>query len=172
MGNAMGRDRFGVVSAFSATSGGPGRTVEIANALAGRLIEGDTVLLVGDLAAGKTLFVKAVAAAVGSSDTVTSPTFTIAQFYSSPAAPILHVDAYRLDSVEEYRDLGLDEYVESSITLIEWGDRVAAEFPGHLRVEFRVDPADSGTREIVFSSDGERWATALGGLREEVLGSP
>jgi tRNA threonylcarbamoyladenosine biosynthesis protein TsaE len=170
----MDEAQYGSPQAPEATlrvrSGSVEDTAQVARVLAGRLIEGDVVLLCGQLAAGKTTFVKAVAAALGSSDVVTSPTFTLAQFYASAAGPVLHIDAYRLDGVEEYRDLGLDEYVESSVTFVEWGDRVAAEFAAPLVVEFRVDGSGDGEREIVFTAAGRRWAEVLPGLRRELDG--
>ena len=83
----------------------PGRTAEVAAAVAGQLQVGDVVLLHGGLAAGKTTFVTAVAAALGSPDQVTSPTFMLAQFYSGGRVPVLHLDTYRLTGVAEFRDL-------------------------------------------------------------------
>ena len=147
---------------------GPDGTARVARALAGRLRTGDVVLLRGELAAGKTTFVKAAAAALGSSDVVTSPTFTLAQFYATAAGPVLHIDAYRLDDVDEYRDLGLDEYVESSVTFVEWGDLVAGEFAAPLVVELRTDPAVDERREIVVTGAGRRWAEAMPELRHEI----
>ncbi len=144
-------------------------TARIAAALAATLAEGDVVLLRGDLAAGKTTFVKAVAAALGSTDLVTSPTFTLAQFYSSPAGPVLHVDAYRLEGPEEFRDLALDEHMASSITFVEWGDIVGTELPGSLAVEIRVLGDDA--RDIVFSGGSARWDGTVAELRR-VLAEP
>jgi tRNA threonylcarbamoyladenosine biosynthesis protein TsaE len=170
----MDDSQYGGPPAVTATlrvrSDGPEATARVARALAGRLIEGDVVLLRGGLATGKTTFVKAAAAALGSSDVVTSPTFTLAQFYSSAAGSVLHIDAYRLERVEEYRDLGLDEYVESSITFVEWGDLVATEFAEPLVVELRLAcPAPDG-RDIIFTSSAPRWEETLPGLRQELDG--
>ena len=70
----------------------PARTAAVAAAVAGQLRAGDVVLLHGELAAGKTTFVAAAAAALGSPDQVTSPTFMLAQFYAGGRVPVLHVD--------------------------------------------------------------------------------
>ena len=93
------------MDSFSVISASPEQTGRIGALVAQRLRPGDAVLLSGDLAAGKTSLVKAVAAALGSTDLVTSPTFALAQFYTCERATILHIDTYRLSGVEEYRDL-------------------------------------------------------------------
>lgn len=144
----------------------PEQTAQVASVLAARLKPGDAVLLTGELASGKTTFTKAVTAALGSTDLVTSPTFTLAQIYSSPGAPILHVDAYRLADVAEYIDLGLDEQVEESITLVEWGEKIASEFPCHLLIEFTAGTEAPDDRTLSFSSTCERWRGTLAELRD------
>jgi tRNA threonylcarbamoyladenosine biosynthesis protein TsaE len=85
-------------------------TRAVAAALAPRLRPGDAMMLKGPLASGKTAFVQELVAALGSKAEVTSPTFTIAQFYQTPASTFLHIDAYRLSSVAEFR-AGLSECV-------------------------------------------------------------
>ena len=88
------------------TKGAEG-TGTVAALLAPQLRPGDVVLLKGGLATGKTTFVKALAAAAGSTAVVTSPTFTIAHFYPLEQGKILHIDTYRLAGIHEFRDLGL-----------------------------------------------------------------
>ena len=111
----------------------PARTAAVAAAVAGQLRAGDVVLLHGELAAGKTTFVTAAAAALGSPDPVTSPTFMLAQFYAGGRVPVLHVDTYRLTGVAEFRDLGLEEQLAESATLVEWGGLVATSCPSTSR---------------------------------------
>lgn len=144
------------------------RTAAVAAALAGHLRAGDAVLLHGELAAGKTTFVRAVVAALGSPDPVTSPTFMLAQFYAGGRVPVLHVDTYRLTGVGEYRDLGLTEHLPESVALVEWGGLVAGEFPGALDVTLEADPAAEDTRTITLRGDGPRWTGTLAGLRAEL----
>ena len=146
---------------YEIVSKGPDETMAVARALAPVFRPGDMILLDGQLAAGKTTFVKAVAAARGSADVVTSPTFTLANFYSTPTDTILHIDAYRLSGVPEFRDLALDDYFESTVTFIEWGAFVAKEFPEHLAIRFDVEPGDDVRRTLAFSADGLRWSAAL-----------
>jgi tRNA threonylcarbamoyladenosine biosynthesis protein TsaE len=146
---------------FTASSAGVDDTYEIAEHLARQLRTGDVVLLKGGLASGKTTFVKAIARALASPDLVTSPTFTLAQFYSAGSGTILHIDAYRLSGIHEYRDLGLADYVDESITLVEWGESVMEDFPCHLMIEFQPRHDDPNARALAFSSECSRWLPAM-----------
>jgi tRNA threonylcarbamoyladenosine biosynthesis protein TsaE len=134
-------------------------TVAVARAIAEQVRPGDAILLHGDLAAGKTTFVKAVVEALGSTEIVTSPTFTLAQFYDTDHGRILHIDAYRLDDLAEFRDLGLDDFAETSVTLVEWGEKVAAEYPGALDVTIEVTGDEA--RRITLRAGSPRWAGVL-----------
>lgn len=147
----------------------PDRTAAVAAALAPHLRAGDVVLLHGGLAAGKTTFAQAVTAALGSPDQVTSPTFMLAQFYAGGRVPVLHLDTYRLTGVGEYRDLGLEEHLPESVTLVEWGALVAGELPEHLAVTLETDPDAADTRLITLAASGARWTGVLDRLRAELL---
>lgn len=85
------------------------------------------VLLIGDLGAGKTTFVKELVAALGSKDLVTSPTFTLLNTYEAKF-PIYHFDMYRLSSAEEAAGVGFDEYFDKSrldgVCFVEWPQNV------------------------------------------------
>jgi tRNA threonylcarbamoyladenosine biosynthesis protein TsaE len=151
---------------FRVVADSPHRTARVAVAVAGQLRAGDVVLLYGDLAAGKTTFVTAAAAALGSPDQVTSPTFMLAQFYAGGRVPVLHLDTYRLAAVAEFRDLGLDEQLADSVTLVEWGGLVEGELPEHLAVT--LEPAGETSRAITVTAHGPRWA-GVPGLIESTL---
>lgn len=104
----------------------------------GRLLRpGSVVALVGELGAGKTHLVRAIAEGLGLNDSriVTSPTFVLVQEYVA-RLPIYHFDPYRLRTEAEFADLGAQEYFESGgVCLIEWADRVSGCLPAeHLRV--------------------------------------
>jgi tRNA threonylcarbamoyladenosine biosynthesis protein TsaE len=133
-------------------------TAAVARALAPHLRAGDVVLLDGDVAAGKTAFVAALAATLGAAGPVTSPTYAIAQFYPCARAPILHMDVYRLDDMAAFRDLALDEHFPDAITLIEWGEKVAAAFPEHLSVRIALD---GDARTLTLTPFGARWTAAF-----------
>lgn len=136
-------------------------TAAVAAALAPLLRAGDVMLLKGPLASGKTAFVQELVKALGATADVTSPTFTLAQFYPTPVATFLHIDAYRLSSVAEFRDLGLEDYVPESITAVEWGDIVEEDFSNALSIVFEFVPGEDNSRRLTFSAAAERWHAVL-----------
>jgi tRNA threonylcarbamoyladenosine biosynthesis protein TsaE len=103
-------------------------TIAAGRSLAPRLAPGATVLLYGDLGAGKTAFVRGLAEGLGIEPCeVSSPTFTIVQEYRGPRLTLQHVDLYRL-SPAEVRDLALDDLLdEATIMAIEWAERLPRE---------------------------------------------
>jgi tRNA threonylcarbamoyladenosine biosynthesis protein TsaE len=122
-------------------------TQRLGAALARALERGGTVALVGDLGAGKTRLVRAIAIALGAdSHLVNSPTFILIQEYEA-SLPIYHCDTYRLKNVDEFLDLGTDEiFASGGVCLIEWADRVAGFLPpDHLRIEIAITGTTSRT---------------------------
>lgn len=114
------------------------------------LTAGQVVLLVGDLGAGKTTLTQGIAVGLGVTDPVTSPTFVIAREHrSGPGRPSLHhVDAYRLSSVDELADLDLAD--SDSVTVIEWGDRIAPALePGFAVVTIARSDDEGDDRRVV-----------------------
>src|SRR5690349_16704452 len=87
-------------------------TVALGRAQATLLRRGDVLALCGDLGAGKTHFVKGLAAALGTDAAVTSPTFTLIHEYPGGRLPLYHFDFYRLDDEDEALKIGLDEYLD------------------------------------------------------------
>ena len=126
------------------------------------------MLLKGPLASGKTAFVQELVAALGSTAEVTSPTFTIAQFYPTLTGTFLHIDAYRLSSVAEFRDLALEDFVAESITAVEWGDIVEEEFSNAVSISFEFVENEDNSRKLTFSATAERWALVLVALKNQV----
>lgn len=108
--------------------------------LAQALSPGDVVALQGQLGAGKTRLVQAIAAELGCSQSfVVSPTFTLIHEYDG-RLPVYHVDAYRLKDSDEFLDMGGGELIHGNgVCLIEWADRIGDLMPqDHLRVEIEV----------------------------------
>jgi len=116
-----------------------------------------TVLaLYGDLGSGKTTFTKSFISAFGVKQTVTSPTFVIEKIYKLPNGNknfknIIHIDAYRLNSGEEMKDLGWDKISNDpkNIILIEWPEKIADILPKNIKkIEFKF--IDEDKREVSF----------------------
>jgi len=122
-------------------------TEDAGAALAARLEPGAWVLLLGELGAGKTAFVRGMAAGLGvDPDEVSSPTFTLIQEYRGRLA-FYHVDLYRLTS-READDLGLAELEShTGVVAVEWAEKLPWEIPGAVRV--RITDLGGDWREIV-----------------------
>ena len=122
-------------------------TLALGRKLAQLLPARAVVLLLGDLGAGKTTLAKGIAEGRGAAraEDVSSPTFTLIHEYGDPVS-IYHVDLYRLDTVEQARRLGLEEFFEQpALVLVEWGDR----FP-------ELMPRDALTIRITQNGDDRR----------------
>ena len=156
------------MSEFSVVCKGREETRAVATALAPFLRSGDAMMLKGPLASGKTAFVQELVAALGSKAEVTSPTFTIAQFYPMSSGTFLHIDAYRLSSVAEFRDLGLEDFMAESITAVEWGDIVEQDFRPALSISFEFVENEDNSRKLTFSATAERWQPVLVALKNGV----
>src|SRR6266513_2492391 len=103
----------------------PEETEAVAARLGERLGPGDLVLLVGNLGAGKTTFVRGLARGMGVGGRVTSPTFQLVRVYPGPVQ-LAHVDLFRLDGGAELGELDLDGLLEVGAVAVEWGDRLQA----------------------------------------------
>ncbi|MCW2525784.1 MAG: putative ATPase or kinase [Pseudonocardiales bacterium] len=112
--------------------------------LAGLLDAGDLVVLTGPLGAGKTALTQGIGRGLGVNGRVVSPTFVIARVHQGGRVPLVHVDAYRLASLEEVDDLDLDVDLADSVTVVEWGaglvDRLAESY-----LEVRIDRSSQTT---------------------------
>ena len=117
-------------------------TRALAARLAGCLADGDLVVLTGDLGAGKTCFTQGLARGLDIDGPITSPTFTLVSEHRGRLA-LHHLDVYRLDHPDEALDLDLPELLERGVTVIEWGERIAAVLPDdRLTVELRYPDLD------------------------------
>lgn len=113
-------------------------------ALAGRIARalpdergGLTLLLEGELGAGKSTLARALIQALGHRGAVPSPTYTLIEPYSLPGGPVYHVDLYRVADADELEYLGLDE-LDDGMRIVEWPDRAAAlERAADLRIRLR-----------------------------------
>lgn len=126
--------------------------------LAAHLRAGDLVVLSGPLGAGKTALTQGIGEGLGVSGRVTSPTFVIARVHRGPV-PLVHIDAYRLrDSGRlDLDDLAVDEDLETSVVVVEWGEGVV-EALSDSRLEVVLDRHDDDTRTATVTGTGPRWA--------------
>ncbi len=99
-----------------------------------RLRAGDVVLLIGELGAGKTTFVRGVAQGTGSQASVASPTFQLVRIYPG-RVQLAHVDLYRVENSTELRDLGLEELAQQGAVVVEWGDRLEVDGAALIEIE-------------------------------------
>ncbi len=139
------------------------KLAQVAKAVARTLRSADGLVLTGGLAAGKTQFVKLLAEALQIKDTVTSPTFTLAHFYSGPELSVLHVDAYRLETPAEFADLALDDFLENHVIAVEWGANFIDLLPPSLEIELQEESPT--TRRLRFSTRAPEWRDRLNALR-------
>jgi tRNA threonylcarbamoyladenosine biosynthesis protein TsaE len=131
----------------------PEETEEVGAAIGRRLRAGDVLLLVGDLGAGKTTFVRGLARGLGVRGDVMSPTFQLVRQYRGPV-PLAHVDLYRLGEMAEVDDLGLDEMLDEGALVVEWGDRL--RWPGAPRVV--IEHAGGDRRRLRLEEAPASWS--------------
>jgi tRNA threonylcarbamoyladenosine biosynthesis protein TsaE len=160
-------------------------THAIAAAVAGCCRVGDIVVLAGEMGAGKTAFAQGFGRALGVTEPITSPTFTLVQSYATPRGQFHHADVFRLEQFHEVADLALGELAEfRGIVVVEWGDVVSAALGDHLeaRLELVGDPAGDDdalaedARRITITPSGRTWAQRWQTLAENLssldLGAP
>jgi tRNA threonylcarbamoyl adenosine modification protein YjeE len=131
-------------------------TQRLGAGIAGGLKCGDAVALWGDLGAGKTTLARAILRALGVTEDVPSPTFTLVQNYDTDP-PVAHYDLYRLKSAREMAELGFDDALADGVVLVEWPERAPEVLPTdalHVRLGFH---------------DGARAARLTGPARWEKL---
>src|ERR671929_1848593 len=100
------------------------------------LVAGDVVVLTGELGSGKTALAQGIGRGLDVDGPVVSPTFTLVREYEGRVR-LCHVDIYRLERMQEIHDLGIEEQLEESVTLIEWGEVAATALPAD-RLEIRI----------------------------------
>ena len=149
------------------------QTIDLGKKIAKQLTGGETIALIGELGAGKTIFTKGIASELGIKKTITSPTFVLMKIYpvksrkaGSPMAkfnrvnpvnnqqPIInnlvHVDAYRLNSGQDLIDIGIEDYLgqKNTITIIEWANQVDSILPKNtIFVKIKVE--SNGKKRVI-----------------------
>ena len=128
-------------------------------ALGSLLRPGDTVLLSGDIGAGKTFLARALIQSLqDEAEDVPSPTFTLVQTYETPLGELWHSDLYRITSTDEIEELGLIDAFDTAICLVEWPDRLGDLAPAKaLHIELTTDADDLQMRRATLSWTDPRW---------------
>jgi tRNA threonylcarbamoyladenosine biosynthesis protein TsaE len=125
-------------------------TTELGRQISAQLKPGTTVLLRGDLGAGKTTLIKGIAEGFSAAraEDVTSPTFTLIHEYRGPEVTLYHIDLYRIDTQRELDTLALDDLMTpKSILLIEWGEKFA-RFTRERDVEIAIEHKGGDERSV------------------------
>ena len=108
----------------------PEETYELGKKIGLQARSGQVYTLTGDLGVGKTVFTQGVAAGLGITEPVSSPTFTIVQVYEEGRLPFYHFDVYRIGDIEEMEEIGYDDYFfGEGICLIEWAELIEEILP-------------------------------------------
>ena len=115
-------------------SNSPEETFALGKRLGEQAKAGEIYCLDGDLGVGKTVFTQGVAAGLGITEPVSSPTFTIVQVYEDGRLPFYHFDVYRIGDVEEMEEIGYEDcFYGEGLCLIEWANLIEEILPEHYR---------------------------------------
>jgi tRNA threonylcarbamoyladenosine biosynthesis protein TsaE len=126
------------------------QTIELGRKIGGKLKGGEVISLIGLLGSGKTHLVKGIAAGAGARDAhqVNSPTFVLINEYSG-TLEVFHIDAYRIESIEEFERLGVYDLIgPGSVVLIEWADKVKEALRGIDCIEIKLAHKGVNKRQI------------------------
>lgn len=141
-------------------------TAQSARSLGLSLAAGDTVLLTGDVGAGKTHFARSlIQSLLSHPEDVPSPTFTLVQTYDTPKGQIWHADLYRLTSTFEIEELGLTDAFADAICLVEWPDRLGNLKPDNA-LEITIETTSEEGRALTAHWTAEKWVQKLTGWRK------
>lgn len=133
-------------------------TIQFASKLASNLCTGDIIVLTGELGSGKTKFTQGILKHFGLDNEISSPTFTIVNEYNANSLNIYHFDVYRLSDVDEFFAIGGDEYFNSGICIIEWGELIKEALPkNYIQITFSRDESKPDERILKIETFGSRF---------------
>lgn len=117
--------------------------------LASKLHNNSVIVLSGDLGAGKTKFTEGFLKHFGLENEISSPTFTIINEYSKNDTKIFHFDVYRLEGIDEFYEIGGDEYFNKGICIVEWGELIKEALPSeYIHISITKDENNLDLRTI------------------------
>lgn len=146
----------------------PEMTASIARIIGEVAKSGDVIILSGDLGAGKTTMTKGIAAGLGVSQMIKSPTYTIIREYQQGRIPLYHMDIYRIGEAAE--DLGLEEYFDGDgLSVVEWGELLGPFLPKeYVAIHLTKDNQKMEQRLISFEAVGSSAADYLKRIQEKM----
>lgn len=122
-------------------------TIEIAKKIASKLKKGDIIVLSGELGSGKTKFTQGILTYFGLENEISSPTYTIVNEYTSKEINIYHFDVYRITNIDEFYEIGGEEYFNKGICIIEWGEIIKDALPKeYIKINFEKDENNENIR--------------------------
>ena len=147
------------------------KTNSLGKKLGSFMLAGDLIALSGELGAGKTTFVKALARGLGiPEDDVSSPSYTLLNEYTG-RIPMYHFDLYRLEGADDVDDLGFDEYMEGDgLAVVEWADVAPQILPSEY-LEIKIMISGEESRDLELKGIGERYMRIVERLRESLQGT-
>lgn len=142
----------------------------IARKLASFLKEKDIIVLTGELGCGKTKFTEGILSFFGLEDEISSPTFNIVNEYKTNNINLYHFDIYRLEDIDEFYEIGGEEYFEKGICIIEWGELLNPILPKDY-ILIKIVPVENNINSRLFTiqSHGSKFDNYLKILEKEVL---
>ena len=149
---------------FEIVSHSPEQTQRIGFAIGELAQPNDSILLAGNLGAGKTCFTQGIARGVGFEGYASSPSYVLVKEYPGRLA-LYHIDLYRLDDIEEIDELGIDDYLYGEgVCVIEWADK-ALESLSPERLLIKFDYLNENERRLRFEPEGQRYFDLLAKLK-------
>jgi tRNA threonylcarbamoyladenosine biosynthesis protein TsaE len=129
----------------------PQETIQLGEHFATFVENGDVFSFVGELASGKTTFIKGILKGLNFDKPVTSPTFTLVNEYDAKF-PVIHIDCYREDEQERWIKLGMNDYMdEENVVIIEWADKMKSLLPVNT-IQIQFSHKSINSREIFLST--------------------
>jgi len=152
-----------MVASLSITSNSPEETHRVGEIIGSVADASDLILLIGQLGSGKTIFTRGIGEGMGVKGRVASPTFVIVRWHHG-RVPLYHVDLYRIETSHDVDQLGLEEYFNDGVCVVEWADRSLEIFPME-RLTIQLQYGDHPEQRVMHvEGEGERHERIVGVL--------
>ena len=156
------------MNTYTFTSNSENETKQFAKKLASKLNIGDVIVLTGDLGSGKTKFTEGFLQHFGLENEISSPTFNIVNEYVNDKIKIFHFDVYRLESVDEFYEIGGEEYFSNGICIVEWGEIIKEALPPeYIQISFDRNEIDINKRVLNIKTFGNKFDNIFNSMEEK-----